>query len=90
MPLLQSAIKEMRKDRKKTARNRVQKDKMHAAIKSVERLAKANESAKLGEAVKAAYKAIDKSAKRNLLHKKTAARRKSGVAKLAKSAAKKS
>ena len=91
MPLIKSAINEVRKDRKKTPRNRVQKEKMHDSIKSVEKLAKDKDgAAKLGEAVKAAYKSIDKAAKKNLLHKKTAARRKSGVAKLAKSAAKKS
>lgn len=91
MPLIKSAIKAMRKDRKKTARNRVQKDKMHDSIKTVEKLSKAKESAeKLVEAVKAAYKTIDKAAKKNLLHKKTAARRKSKVAKMAKSVAKKS
>ena len=90
MPLLKSAINEMRKDRKKTARNRLQKENMHATIKAVEKLAKAKDTEKIGAAVNAAYKAIDKSTKRNLLHKKTAARRKAGVAKLAKSAAKKS
>ncbi len=91
MPLIKSAIKAMRKDRKKTARNRLQKDKMHDSIKAVEKLSKAKDGAeKLVAAVKAAYKTIDKAAKKNLLHKKTAARRKSKVAKLAKSAAKKS
>lgn len=91
MPLIKSAIKAMRKDRKKTARNRLQKDKMHDSIKAVEKLSKAKDSVeKLVAAVKAAYKTIDKAAKKNLLHKKTAARRKSKVAKLAKSAAKKS
>ena len=89
MPLLKSALKAMRRDRKKTARNRVQKDKMHASIKLVEKLAKAKDAAKLGEALKSAYKTIDKAAKKNLLHKKTAARRKSQVAKMAKSANKK-
>lgn len=91
MPLIKSAINEVRKDRKKTARNRLQKDRMRASIKSVEKLAKAKDGAeKLTEAVKTAYKAIDKAAKKNLLHKKTAARRKSKVAKLAKLASKKS
>ncbi|MFH0776640.1 MAG: 30S ribosomal protein S20 [Patescibacteria group bacterium] len=89
MPLLKSAIKEMRKDRKKTAHNRLQKEQMHSAIKSVEKLAKSKASEKISEAVKKAYQLIDKAAKRNLLHKKTAARRKSKVAKLAKSITKK-
>ena len=78
----------MRKDKKKTARNRMQKEKMHTAIKAVETAAAAKD-AKIGDAVKAAYKAIDKAVKRNLLHAKTGSRRKSKVAKLAKTAAKK-
>jgi len=87
MPLLKSAIKEMRKDKKKTSRNRIRKEKMHGSIKTLMKLAKEKSVDKIPEALKAAYKAIDKATKRNLLHKKTAARRKAKVAKLAKSAA---
>jgi len=86
MPLIKSAINEMRKDRKKTARNRIRKERMHDSIKTVERLGKSENAAeKISAAVTAAYKAIDKAAKKNLIHKKTAARRKSKVAKVAKS-----
>lgn len=84
MPLIKSAINEMRKDKKKTARNRIRKEKMRASIKTVAKLAKSGAVEKISEAVTAAYKAIDKAAKRNLIHKKTAARRKSRVAKMAK------
>jgi len=84
MPLIKSAINEIRKDKKKTARNRIRKEKMHASIKTVEKLAKSGVAEKISKAVKTAYKAIDKAAKRNLIHKKTAARRKSKVAKLVK------
>jgi small subunit ribosomal protein S20 len=86
MPLIKSAIKEMRKDKKKTARNRMRKEKMHDSIKAVEKLVKSKSPIeKITSAIKSAYKAIDKAAKRNLLHKKTASRRKSKVAKMAKS-----
>ena len=84
MPLIKSAIKEVRKDKVKTARNKIRKENMHASIKEVEKLAKEKDVAKMSEALKKAYKAIDKATKRNLLHKKTASRRKSKVAKLAK------
>ena len=84
MPLIKSAISEIRKDKKKTARNRIRKEKMHASVKAVEKLAKSGVAEKISEAVKTAYKAIDKAAKKNLIHKKTAARRKSKMAKLAK------
>ena len=40
MPLIKSAIKEMRKDKRKTARNRLRKENMHDAIKHVEKLSK--------------------------------------------------
>ncbi len=86
MPLIKSAIKKMRQDRVKTSRNRIQKENYRDAIKSVEHLAKSGATEKISEAVKTAYKTIDKAAKKKLLHKKTAARRKSGVAKLAKTA----
>ena len=86
MPIIKSAINEMRKDKKKTARNRTQRKKLRASIKNVEKLAKEKGTVeKLSEALKAAYKTIDKAAKKNLLHKKTAARRKSKMAKLANS-----
>lgn len=85
MPIIKSAIKEVRKDKKKTARNRIRKEKMHDSIKAVEKVVKEKGAAeKISDALKTAYKAIDKAAKRNLLHKKTAARRKSKVAKMAK------
>lgn len=76
----------MRKDKKNTARNRMQKEKMHDAIQAV-KTAVAKKESNIGEALKSAYKAIDKAVKRNLLHPKTGNRRKSQVAKAAKKAA---
>ena len=84
MPLIKSAIKKMRQDKKKTSRNRIQKEKLHDSVKAIEKLAKTGAADKLPDALKAAYQAIDKAAKKNLIHKKTAARRKSNVAKLVK------
>jgi len=76
---------------KKTVRNLILKQKIHDSIKLVERFDKSeNAPEKISAAVIAAYKAIDKAAKKNLIHKKTAARRKSKVAKLAKLVSKKS
>ncbi len=89
MPLIKSAINEMRKDKKKTSRNRVRKEQMQAAIKAVAKLTKEKDATGIPEAVKKAQKAIDKATKRNLLHKKTASRRKAQVVKLAKAATKK-
>ncbi|MFH1375363.1 MAG: 30S ribosomal protein S20 [Patescibacteria group bacterium] len=88
MPLIKSAKKKMRQDHKRTARNRLRKGKIHAAIKAVENAVKKKEGAdKMGAALIRAYKAIDKAVKRNLIHKKTGSRRKSRVARLAKATA---
>ncbi|MDD3067001.1 MAG: 30S ribosomal protein S20 [Candidatus Gracilibacteria bacterium] len=86
MPLIKSAIKKMRKDKKNTARNRMQKEKMQDSIQAVKAAAGKKDS-NMSEVLKSAYKAIDKAVKRNLLHPKTGSRRKAKVAKIAKKAA---
>lgn len=89
MPIIKSAIKEVRSDRRKTDRNRRQRARLHNAIRKVEDLKNAKKEAvgKISEALKKAYKAIDKAVKKNLLHANTAARRKSRLSKIAKAVA---
>jgi small subunit ribosomal protein S20 len=89
MPLIKSAIKKMRQDKKKTARNRLQKDSLKNAIKAVADQIRKKEVAGLAEALRKAYQAIDKATKKHLLHKNTAARKKSHLARLVKVASKK-
>jgi len=74
----------MKKDRVKTARNRLQKEKMKDAIAAVEVAAKEKKDSK--ELVITAQKLIDKAVKKNLLHARTAARHKSKLVKTAKAA----
>ncbi|OGZ61043.1 MAG: 30S ribosomal protein S20 [Candidatus Spechtbacteria bacterium RIFCSPLOWO2_01_FULL_46_10] len=81
MPNLKAAEKSLRQDAKRTARNRVYKNKIKSIIKEMDALVaagKMNEAAKL---LPAFYKAVDKAAKRNILHKRNASHKKALAAK---------
>jgi len=75
MPIIKSAIKKLRQDRKRTKLNRVKKDFLKDAIKKALKTKKAVDVTK-------AISTIDKAAKRHLIHKNKAARLKSRVAKV--------
>ncbi|MBI4039781.1 30S ribosomal protein S20 [Candidatus Daviesbacteria bacterium] len=75
MPLIRSAIKKVRKDKTRTARNKVRKTTLKDLIKSTRK----NPNAKNLTAV---FSALDKAAKVNLIHKNKSARLKSRLAKL--------
>lgn len=73
MPIIRSAIKKMRKDKKRTAMNKSFKQKVKDQIK------------KAGKNVKSldlAFSLIDKGVKKKLLQKNTAARIKSRISKI--------
>ncbi len=74
MPQHKSAIKRMRQDKKKRARNRGVKTIFKKAIKQARK-------EKTDEALKNAYSALDKAAKKSVIHKNTAVRKKSRLAK---------
>ncbi len=74
MPLIKSAIKKLRKDRKRTIKNKVKKETLKALIKK----ARVDHSVANLAAV---YSALDKAAKTNLIHKNKASRLKSRLAK---------
>lgn len=75
MPIIKSAIKKVRKDKKRTERNR----KRELAVKKIVKLTRKNPNAKN---LTAAFSALDKAAKVNLIHKKKASRLKSRLSKL--------
>lgn len=75
MPVIKSAKKKLRADKKRTAQNKGFK----TLVKELVKKAKASKSEK---AIKEAVIAIDKAAKKNIFHKNKAARFKSGLAKL--------
>lgn len=75
MPIIKSAIKKVRKDKTRTARNQ----KRGAALKALLKKAKTSKSA---QDIQAAFSALDKSAKVKLIHPNKAARLKSRLTKL--------
>lgn len=76
MPITQSAIKAHRQSLKKNAENTIVKKRLKASVKEfVEYLSTDIEKAK--EFIPNVYKAIDKTAKRGILKKNSAARKKS-------------
>lgn len=82
MPVIKSAIKKLRKDRKREIKNDKFRNDLNAAVKSAKKL-------KSGAAVTKAFSVVDKAVKKNLLHKNKAARVKSALSKLSKPASKK-
>ena len=81
MPQRRTAIKDLRKSHTKNMHNLDVKTDLKKTLKSfvAATTAKSKDSADL---LKTVYKKLDKAAKRNIMHKKTAARRKSRFAKM--------
>lgn len=77
MPILKNAIKKMRQDVKKTMANTAQETNLRTS------LAKARKSGTVTDFQKAAS-ALDRAAKKNVIHPNKAARQKSRLAKLLK------
>ena len=81
MPQRKNAIEELRKSRKRRFNNLDIKTDIKKTVKAFVDTAATNpEEAK--KLLSVLYKKMDKAAKRNVLHKKTAARRKARFAKL--------
>jgi len=83
MPNIKSAKKKMKQDISRTARNESQRGKVESVLRS----AKQGVSKKKEEFVKNAYSAIDKAAKKKIMHKNKAARLKRRVTRLVAQAA---
>ncbi|HEV8125155.1 MAG TPA: 30S ribosomal protein S20 [Gemmatimonadales bacterium] len=82
MPRIKSAKKRMRQAKVATQHNRAQRSQLRTAVKRVR--------AATGEAATKAYleaaKLLDRAGRKHLIHRNTAARQKSRLAKLIKSA----
>ncbi len=85
MPITTSAKKALRGSTRKKITNDRRTKMMKDTIKKVTKLAK-EDSKKAKEMIATAYKAIDKAAKRGVIKKNTAARRKSKIARIVKNA----
>lgn len=75
MPNIQSSKKDMRKSRAAQARNRGQRSALRTTLK------KAQDEASTPEQKLAAVKLLDRAARKGLIHRNTAARHKSRLAK---------
>lgn len=75
MPILKHAKKKLKQDKQRTVRNKKVKMTFKESVKQAK-------IAKSEKTVSAAFKAIDKAAKKNLIHKNKAARIKSALSKL--------
>ena len=74
MPLIRSAIKKLRKDRKRTLVNKAKKEGLKSLIKKTR-------TNKNTENLRAVFSALDKAVKTNLIHKNKASRLKSRLSK---------
>lgn len=84
MPNTKSAIKAARQNITRRERNIASLDKIRKAAKNVKKLAAAGQLDEATKALKEAYAALDKAAKKNVIHKNNASRKKSRLAKLLK------
>ena len=81
MPNLPSAKKRLRQNAKRRARNRWRKGQVRQAVREFDEALKAGDKAKAAEQLKVVYERLDKVAAKGTIHKRTAARRKSRLAK---------
>lgn len=81
MPQRRTAIKDLRRNHTKRMRNLDIKSDLKKTLKGFTAAA-SEKKADAQELLKSVYKKLDKAAKRNVMHKKTAARRKARFAKL--------
>ncbi len=82
MPVTTSAIKKARQDKKSRKRNRIIKDDYKKAVKSYKALVKAKDKKGAAEALKVVFSKIDIAAKKKIIHKNNAARKKSRLTKI--------
>jgi small subunit ribosomal protein S20 len=84
MPITQSAKKALRGSKTKKAMNDRNKKDIKEAIKGIEKLVKAKNKVDAKKLLPEAYSVIDKAAKRGVIKKNTASRKKSRLSKITK------
>ena len=82
MPITESAKKRLRQNKKRKKENKVFKNQMKEAIKEVKALVDDGNLEEAEEILPETYKAIDKAAKKGVIKKKNASRKKSRLTKL--------
>ena len=76
-----SAKKRIRQNVKQRGRNRWRKEQAKEAVKALDEAVRKGDDQAAGERLKLVYKKVDKMAAKGAIHKKTAARKKSRLAK---------
>jgi len=84
MPITRNAKKAHRVSLKKNAANTRTKKILKEGVKTIEKLVTAKEWDNAKKSLSAAYKAIDKAAKKGVIKKNTANRKKSRLSKMSK------
>lgn len=87
MPITKGAKKAIRASAKKRLFNIKRTDEMKSAIKNFKKLVSEKKKDEASKLVSMVYKAIDKAAKRGVIKKNTASRKKAGVMRLLKASA---
>lgn len=85
MPIIRSAKKALRVSKKKKLINEKREKKMKESIKNLTRVPKDAKRTDAEKALALAYSAIDKAAKRGIIKKNTASRKKARLSRLIKS-----
>ncbi len=84
MPVIKSAKKRLRQEKKRGARNLDYKNKMKDLLKEIRALVEEKKIKEAKELLPKVYKVLDKSAKKGIIKKNTASRKKSRIAALIK------
>lgn len=88
MPITSSAKKALRASKRKRVYNQRRKEDMGSVVKKIKKFVTDKNTKEALSLLAAAYKAIDKAAKTNLIKKNAASRKKSRLAQLIKKASK--
>lgn len=80
MPITSSAKKALRSSKRKRLVNLANKETMNKSVKAVKKLVVSKTKEGTKEALSLAYKALDKAAKKGVIKKNTASRKKSRLA----------
>ena len=86
MPIIKSAKKRVRVSEKATIRNAKTKRTLREAVKAFHKAVAGGKQAEIADSHKTAVSAIDTAAKKNVIHKNKAARKKSQLSAAAKAA----
>ena len=84
MPITSSAKKALRSSKKKRLVNLANREKMTKVVKTVKKLVVSKSKDEAKKALSLAYQAIDKAAKKGVIKKNTASRKKSRLSKAIK------